>query len=62
LFFGNSGDADAVVPVTSTRYSIDALNLRPLSAYGPWYLDGQVQNKTQDEKMRILFLCYKKNL
>ncbi|XP_010447670.1 PREDICTED: serine carboxypeptidase-like 29 [Camelina sativa] len=42
-----SGDADAVVPVTSTRYSIDALNLRPLSAYGPWYLDGQVGGWSQ---------------
>ncbi|KAL0798261.1 hypothetical protein Bca101_053435 [Brassica carinata] len=42
-----SGDADAVVPVTSTRYSIDALNLRPLSPYGPWYMDGQVGGWTQ---------------
>ncbi|VVB10910.1 unnamed protein product [Arabis nemorensis] len=42
-----SGDADAVVPVTSTRYSIDALNLRPLSPYGPWYIDGQVGGWTQ---------------
>ncbi|KAH0894872.1 hypothetical protein HID58_057301 [Brassica napus] len=42
-----SGDADAVVPVTATRYSIDALNLRPLSPYGPWYIDGQVGGWTQ---------------
>ncbi|CAN8326670.1 unnamed protein product [Cochlearia groenlandica] len=42
-----SGDADAVVPVTSTRYSIDALKLRPLSTYGPWYIDGQVGGWTQ---------------
>ena len=41
----NSGDADAIVPVTSTRYSIDALNLSTTSPYGPWYIDGQVINK-----------------
>ncbi|KAJ4899060.1 Serine carboxypeptidase-like 29 [Raphanus sativus] len=43
-----SGDADAVVPVTSTRYSIDALKLRPVSPYGPWYIDGQVGGWTQE--------------
>ena len=54
FFFGNSGDADAVVPVTSTRYSIDALKLHPVSPYGPWYIDGQVINKqTQLRKVRI---------
>ncbi|CAH8355686.1 unnamed protein product [Eruca vesicaria subsp. sativa] len=42
-----SGDADAVVPVTSTRYSIDALNLSTFSPYGPWYIDGQVGGWTQ---------------
>ncbi|CAN6912066.1 unnamed protein product [Brassica oleracea] len=42
-----SGDADAVVPVTSTRYSIDALNLSTTSPYGPWYIDGQVGGWTQ---------------
>ncbi|XP_010526302.1 PREDICTED: serine carboxypeptidase-like 29 [Tarenaya hassleriana] len=42
-----SGDADAVVPVTSTRYSIDALNLRPLNPWRPWYIDGQVGGWTQ---------------
>ena len=50
----NSGDADAIVPVTSTRYSINALNLSTLSPYGPWYIDGQVINKqTQLRKVRI---------
>ncbi|WZZ76493.1 hypothetical protein YC2023_087863 [Brassica napus] len=43
-----SGDADAVVPVTSTRYSIDALKLHPVSPYGPWYIDGQVGGWTQE--------------
>ncbi|XP_010525795.1 PREDICTED: serine carboxypeptidase-like 29, partial [Tarenaya hassleriana] len=42
-----SGDADAVVPVTATRYSIEALNLRPLSPWYSWYMDGQVAGWTQ---------------
>ncbi|WZZ24362.1 hypothetical protein YC2023_007763 [Brassica napus] len=42
-----SGDADAIVPVTSTRYSINALNLSTLSPYGPWYIDGQVGGWSQ---------------
>ncbi|CAN6919088.1 unnamed protein product [Brassica oleracea] len=42
-----SGDADAIVPVTSTRYSINALNLSTLSPYGPWYIDGQVVGWSQ---------------
>ncbi|CAN6912064.1 unnamed protein product [Brassica oleracea] len=42
-----SGDADAIVPVTSTRYSINALNLSTISPYGPWYIDGQVGGWSQ---------------
>ncbi|XP_022957332.1 serine carboxypeptidase-like 27 [Cucurbita moschata] len=37
-----SGDTDSVVPVTATRYSIDALNLRTLSNWYPWYDHGKV--------------------
>ncbi|GKE59044.1 serine carboxypeptidase II-2, partial [Tanacetum coccineum] len=36
-----SGDTDAVIPVTSTRYSIDALNLTTISPWRAWYEDGQ---------------------
>jgi serine carboxypeptidase-like clade II len=37
-----SGDTDAVVPVTSTRYSIDALKLPTLVNCHPWYDRGKV--------------------
>ncbi|PKI74608.1 hypothetical protein CRG98_004935 [Punica granatum] len=32
-----SGDTDSVVPVTATRYSIDALNLSTVVNWYPWY-------------------------
>lgn len=41
-WFLDSGDTDAVIPVTSTRYSIDALKLPTVSPYRAWYDDGQV--------------------
>ncbi|XP_054820210.1 serine carboxypeptidase II-2 [Prosopis cineraria] len=43
-----SGDTDAVIPVTSTRYSIDALKLKTVSPWRPWYDDGQVGGWTQE--------------
>ncbi|XP_022888188.1 serine carboxypeptidase II-2-like isoform X2 [Olea europaea var. sylvestris] len=43
-----SGDTDAVIPVTSTRYSIDALNLSTTSPWRAWYDDGQVGGWTQE--------------
>ncbi|CAA2967450.1 serine carboxypeptidase II-2 [Olea europaea subsp. europaea] len=43
-----SGDTDAVIPVTSTRYSIDALNLPTTSPWRAWYDDGQVGGWTQE--------------
>ncbi|KAL5731062.1 carboxypeptidase C [Ranunculus cassubicifolius] len=36
-----SGDVDAVVPVTSTRYSINAMKLRIRTSWKPWYDDTQ---------------------
>ncbi|KAL3533010.1 hypothetical protein ACH5RR_006531 [Cinchona calisaya] len=42
-----SGDTDAVLPVTSTRYSIDALKLPTVGPWHPWYCDGQVGGWTQ---------------
>ncbi|XP_076885505.1 serine carboxypeptidase II-2-like isoform X2 [Bidens hawaiensis] len=42
-----SGDADAVIPVTSTRYSINALNLTTIDPWRAWYEDGQVGGWTQ---------------
>jgi len=35
-----SGDADSVVPLTGTRYSIDALSLPTVTNWYPWY-DGK---------------------
>ncbi|XXG51793.1 hypothetical protein AAC387_Pa03g0288 [Persea americana] len=42
-----SGDTDAVIPVTSTRYSIDALKLPTVTPWHAWYHDGQVGGSTQ---------------
>lgn len=42
-----SGDTDAVIPVTSTRYSIDALKLNETSPWRAWYHNGQVGGSTQ---------------
>ncbi|KAG7012895.1 Serine carboxypeptidase-like 27 [Cucurbita argyrosperma subsp. argyrosperma] len=39
-----SGDTDSVVPVTATRYSIDALKLPTLSNWYPWYDHGKVSS------------------
>ncbi|EEF33996.1 serine carboxypeptidase, putative [Ricinus communis] len=43
-----SGDTDAVIPVTSTRYSIDALKLRTTKPWHAWYDDRQVGGWTQE--------------
>lgn len=40
----DSGDTDAVIPVTSTRFSIDALKLPTVSPWRAWYDDGQVKH------------------
>ncbi|XP_031484692.1 serine carboxypeptidase-like 27 isoform X1 [Nymphaea colorata] len=42
-----SGDADAVVPVTATRYSIDALKLPTVTNWYPWYDNGKVGGWSQ---------------
>ncbi|KAJ0045195.1 hypothetical protein Pint_06078 [Pistacia integerrima] len=42
-----SGDTDAVVPVTATRYSIDALRLPTLINWYPWYDNGKVGGWSQ---------------
>eukprot|EP00253_Pinus_taeda_P028220 PITA_28220 len=42
-----SGDTDAVIPVTSTRNSINALKLRTVTHWHPWYDNGQVAGWTQ---------------
>ncbi|GLT88888.1 hypothetical protein SLE2022_068970 [Rubroshorea leprosula] len=42
-----SGDTDAVVPVTATRYSIDALKLPTITNWYPWYDNGKVGGWSQ---------------
>ncbi|KAF7090427.1 hypothetical protein CFC21_093179 [Triticum aestivum] len=42
-----SGDTDAVVPVTATRYSISALKLPTLMNWYPWYDHGKVGGWSQ---------------
>ena len=42
LSCNDSGDTDAIIPVTATRYSIDALKLSTLRPWHAWYDDGQV--------------------
>ncbi|XP_073306909.1 serine carboxypeptidase II-2 isoform X2 [Primulina huaijiensis] len=43
-----SGDTDAVIPVASTRYSIDSLKLPTVGPWRAWYDDGQVGGWTQE--------------
>ncbi|CAD6226954.1 unnamed protein product [Miscanthus lutarioriparius] len=42
-----SGDTDAVIPLTSTRYSIDALGLPTTTSWYPWYDKKQVGGWSQ---------------
>lgn len=42
-----SGDTDSVVPITATRYSIDALNLSTIANWYPWYDNGKVGGWSQ---------------
>lgn len=42
-----SGDTDSVIPVTSTRYNIDALKLPTVTPWHAWYDDGQVGGWSQ---------------
>lgn len=42
-----SGDTDAVVPVTATRYSLDALKLPTVTNWYPWYDKGRVGGWSQ---------------
>lgn len=45
-----SGDTDAVVPITATRYSIDALKLPTVTNWYPWYDHGKVGGWSQEYK------------
>ncbi|CAI0394704.1 unnamed protein product [Linum tenue] len=43
-----NGDTDTVIPVTSTRYTIDALKLQTVKPWRAWYDDGEVGGWTQE--------------
>uniref|UniRef100_A0A7N1A671 Carboxypeptidase n=1 Tax=Kalanchoe fedtschenkoi TaxID=63787 RepID=A0A7N1A671_KALFE len=45
--FSSSGDTDSVVPLTATRYSIDALKLPTVTNWYPWYDNKRVGGWTQ---------------
>ncbi|KAJ6311567.1 hypothetical protein OIU77_013343 [Salix suchowensis] len=46
-FTYSSEDTDSVVPVTATRYSIDALKLPTIINWYPWYDNGKVGGWSQ---------------
>lgn len=65
FFVCDSGDTDSVIPITSTRYYIDALKLPTISPWRPWYEDGEVSNvqrtgyhKPNIEMVNSLFYDY----
>ncbi|MCO5606826.1 hypothetical protein L7F22_061017 [Adiantum nelumboides] len=45
-----SGDVDAVVPITGTRYGVQHMNLTEQENWFSWYLDGQVAGRCQAYK------------
>jgi hypothetical protein len=53
----DSGDADSVVPLTATRYSIDALYLPTVTNWYPWYEDEEVSMQQTDGSFHFS-LCY----
>ncbi|PKI62966.1 hypothetical protein CRG98_016605 [Punica granatum] len=50
-----SGDTDGRVPVTSTKYSINKMNLTVKTAWHPWYMAGEVGGYTQVYKGDFTF-------
>ena len=44
-----SGNTDVVIPVTSTRYSINALKLPTVSPWRAWYDEGEVSDSTMND-------------
>lgn len=51
-----SGNTDTVIPVTSTRYSINALKLPTVSPWRAWYDDGEVSHSTMTDFFVLNFL------
>ncbi|XP_028784511.1 serine carboxypeptidase-like 40 [Neltuma alba] len=50
-----SGDTDGRVPVTSTQYSLNSMNMKVNTPWHPWYFNGQVGGYTQVYKGDLTF-------
>ena len=50
-----SGDVDAVVPVTGTRYGLEHMKLQKKEEWFSWYVDGQVSNQISSQILWIYF-------
>lgn len=50
-----SGDVDGRVPVTSTKYSIEKMNLPAKTDWHPWFVNGEVGGYTQVYKGGLTF-------
>ncbi|KAK4285455.1 hypothetical protein QN277_002150 [Acacia crassicarpa] len=50
-----SGDIDGMVPVTSTKYSIDKLNLTHEATWSPWFVNGEVGGYSEIYKEGLTF-------
>ncbi|XP_028776300.1 serine carboxypeptidase-like 40 isoform X1 [Neltuma alba] len=50
-----SGDFDGMVPVTSTKYSIEKLNLTLKTMWRPWFVNGEVGGYTETYKGGLTF-------
>ncbi|XP_054815388.1 serine carboxypeptidase-like 40 [Prosopis cineraria] len=50
-----SGDVDGRVPVISTEYSIELLNLTAMTSWHPWFVDREVGGYTQIYKKNFTF-------
>ncbi|KAJ7949231.1 Carboxypeptidase [Quillaja saponaria] len=50
-----SGDIDGLVSVTSTKYSINKMNLPVKTAWHPWFLNGEVSGYTEVYKGDLTF-------
>ncbi|KAE9616258.1 putative carboxypeptidase D [Lupinus albus] len=50
-----SGDVDAIVPITATKYSLNEMNLSTKTPWHPWFVDGEVGGYTEVYKGDVTF-------
>ncbi|XP_071933374.1 serine carboxypeptidase-like 40 isoform X1 [Coffea arabica] len=51
-----SGDVDGRMPVTSTQYSIEVMNVTTLNPWHAWYRDGEVGGYVQEYRDNLTFV------